>query len=125
MPSVDRDAELVTTYLRGLPPPPLPGPLAGHEQVFLRARLLARLGSTREGARRSERPLWAAGLAGPAAAGLALLALAARSGEGLAAARQQIGLAAMSGLPQLVALALAAGLVLAVAIVLPLVLLEE
>jgi hypothetical protein len=125
MMSVDRDDELVRHYLRGLPPLPVPRALEGPERVLLRARLLAKLGSTRGAAARAERPLWAAGILGPALAGLALLALAARSASSLAAARDPVGLAAVSGLPQLVAFALAAGLALAVAIVLPLVLVEE
>ena len=123
MPS-DRDAEQVTAYLRGLPPPPLPASLAGHERVFLRARLLARLASTRGPAARGERELWLAGLFGPAAAAIALLILFARGAANTAPGRDAIGLA-VAGLAPLAAIALAAGLALAAAIVLPLVLAEE
>jgi hypothetical protein len=118
------DHEIVSTYLRGLAPAPLPAALARPGDVLLRARLLARLSSTR-GLPRADRPLWAAGLLGPAAAGLALLALLARSAAGLETARVQLGLAAAAGLPQLIAIAACAGVALAAAIVLPLVLLEE
>jgi hypothetical protein len=122
MPSPNPD--VVAAYLRGLPAPPLPESLARPAGILLRARLLAKLSSTRA-ADRGERPLWTAGLAGPAAAGLALVALLARGVSSLDAARGGLGLAAVSGLPQLVAIAVAAGVVLAAAIVLPLVLVEE
>jgi hypothetical protein len=123
MPS-GRDAEQVAAYLRGLPPLGVPESLAGHERIFLRARLLGRLASTRGPASRGERPLWLAGLFGPVAAGIALLLLFVRGLTGAAAARDPVGLA-LAGLAPLVAIALAAGLALAAAIVLPLVLAEE
>ena len=121
MPSSNPD--VVASYLRGLPAPPLPESLARPDRILLRARLLAKLSSTRA-ADGGERPVWAAGLAGPAAAGLALAALLARGASSLEQ-HGGLGLAAVSGLPQLVAIALAAGVVLAAAIVLPLVLVEE
>jgi hypothetical protein len=124
MPSSNPDVEIVAAYLRGLPAPPLPEALANPDSILLRARLLAKLSSTRA-ADRGERPLWAAGFGGTAAAGLALLALFARSASSLEAARDRLGLVAASGLPQLIAIAVAAGVVLAAAIVLPLVLVEE
>jgi hypothetical protein len=124
MATVDRDTERVRGYLRGLPPLPLPPALASPDRILLRARLLARLQSLRGAAARSERPLWVAGMVGPAVAGLALLALVVRSLSSLAA-RDPLGLAAVSGLLQLLVIAFAAGLTLAVAIVLPLILVEE
>jgi hypothetical protein len=122
-----RDAA-VAALLRALPPAPLPEALAGHERVLARARMLSRLASVHAAAHRGDRPLLVAGLAGSSVAALALLALLAWMWSGLTArlaSRSELGMAAALGLPQLIAITLAAGLALILAIVLPLVLAED